>query len=194
VIVPASLKRQRDSLREELAWLGFGQITPGVFVHPTHKEETIRARLAELESSGAVIVAQGARVAPTSDTNLVAIGWDFGDLARRYRRFVTMFGPLDAAPHDIESSNGESGEGAFILRTLLLHEYRKIHLRDPLLPGSLLPQNWPGAAAHEICRRLYAKVFPVSERYLSATVQTIAGSLPKAAPEIFQRFGGLPRP
>jgi phenylacetic acid degradation operon negative regulatory protein len=188
VIVPASLKRQRDSLREELAWLGFGQITAGVFVHPTHTEATIRARLAELESSGALIVAHGARVAPVSDTQLVALGWDFGELARRYQRFVTMFGPLDALPRAIES-----GEAAFILRTLLLHEYRKIHLRDPLLPASLLPQHWPGAQAHEICRRLYAKVFLASERYLSATVQTIAGSLPAAAPDIFQRFGGLPR-
>jgi phenylacetic acid degradation operon negative regulatory protein len=188
VIVPPSLKRQRDSLREELAWLGFGQLTAGVFVHPTHKEATIRARLAELESSGAVIVAQGARVAPASDPNLVAIGWDFGDLSRRYRRFVAMFGPLDETPRTIASE-----EGAFILRTLLLHEYRKIHLRDPLLPGSLLPQNWAGADAHETCRRLYAKVFPASERYLTATVQTIAGSLPAPTPEIFHRFGGLPR-
>jgi phenylacetic acid degradation operon negative regulatory protein len=188
VIVPASLKSQRDSLREELAWLGFGQIATGVFVHPTHKEHTVRARLAELESAGALIVIQGAHVAQTSDTNLVALGWDFGDLARRYRRFVATFSPLDEMP-----SAPLAGASAFILRTLLLHEYRKIHLRDPLLPTSLLPQNWPGADAHEICRRLYAQVFPASERYLSATVQTIAGVLPAPVPEIFQRFGGLPR-
>lgn len=188
VIVPASLKKQRDSLREELAWLGFGQITPGVFVHPTHTEEMIRARLAELESTGELIVIQGARIARTSDSNLVAMGWDFGDLARRYRRFVATFGPLDEA-----RGAALSGETAFILRTLLLHEYRKIHLRDPLLPASLLPADWAGAEAQEICRRLYAKVFPASERYLSVTVQTMAGSLPAPSREIFHRFGGLPR-
>jgi phenylacetic acid degradation operon negative regulatory protein len=188
IVVPTSLKSQRDSLREELAWLGFGQIATGVFAHPTHKEATVRARLAELESAGALIVLQGARLAPTSDTNLVAIGWDFADLARRYRRFASTFSPLEALP-----STPLTGASAFILRTLLLHEYRKIQLRDPLLPTALLPQNWPGADAHEICRRLYAKVFPASEHYLSGTVQTIAGVLPAPAPEIFQRFGGLPR-
>lgn len=188
VIVPASLKKQRDSLREELAWLGFGQIARGVFVHPTHTEEMIRARLAELESTGELIVIQGARIAQTSDSNLVAMGWDFGDLARRYRRFVATFGPLDEA-----RGAALSGETAFILRTLLLHEYRKIHLRDPLLPASLLPSDWPGAEAQEICRRLYAKVFAASERYLSSTVQTMAGSLPAPSREIFHRFGGLPK-
>src|SRR2546430_16693793 len=30
---------------------------------------------------------------------------------------------------------------SFIIRTLLIHEYRKIHLRDPLLPPALLPPN-----------------------------------------------------
>src|SRR5689334_14822638 len=30
-IVPPTLKSRRDDLREELLWLGFGQITPGVF-------------------------------------------------------------------------------------------------------------------------------------------------------------------
>ena len=108
-------------------------------------------------------------------------------LARRYRRFVDMFGPLNDGPSTIRS-----GETAFILRTLLLHEYRKIHLRDPLLPATLLPQNWAGTDAHDTCRRLYAKVFPASERYLSATVQTISGSLPSPSQEIFHRFGGLP--
>ncbi len=85
-----------------------------------------------------------------------------------------------------------AGDVAFILRTLLLHEYRKIHLRDPLLPAALLPEDWAGTDAQKLCRDLYANVFPASEQYLSATVQTQAGALPAPAAEIFQRFGGLP--
>lgn len=189
VIVPPSLKKLRDSLREELSWLGFGQLTAGVFAHPTHKEDVIRARLAELEASGQLIVLQGGTGTQTSAANLVAMGWDFGDLARRYRRFISMFAPLEPAL----PATPPTGETAFVLRTLLLHEYRKIHLRDPLLPASLLPQNWVGADAHSLCRNLYAKVFPASERYLSATVQTMAGALPVPSHEIFQRFGGLPK-
>ena len=189
VIVPPSLKRLREQLREELSWLGFGELTSGVFAHPTPREEMIRARLAELESAGQLIVIQGGG-AQRSDAQLVAMGWDFGELARRYRRFVNMFAPVNDS---LPAASAADGETAFILRTLLLHEYRKIHLRDPLLPARLLPEQWAGADAQELCRTLYAKVFPASEQYLSSTVQTLTGTLPKPAREVFARFGGLPR-
>ena len=189
VILPRSTGAAGD-LREELSWLGFGQITSGVFAHPTHGEDTVRARVAELESEGDVIVIQRAAVTHASNQQLVAMGWDLGELARRYRRFVEMFAPLDAA---LNRSVDAAGETAFVLRTLLVHEYRKIHLRDPQLPASLLPQQWAGADAHALCRSLYAKVFGASEEFLSARAQTLKGALPAPAAEVFARFGGLPQ-
>ncbi|HKU15669.1 MAG TPA: phenylacetic acid degradation operon negative regulatory protein PaaX [Steroidobacteraceae bacterium] len=190
VILPRSARSARDGLREELTWLGFGQLTSGVFAHPTHRDDTVRSRVAELESAGDVIVIQRAVVTHASDEQLVAMGWDLGELARRYRRFIEMFAPLDAA---LTHATRPTGETAFVLRTLLVHEYRKIHLRDPQLPASLLPRQWAGTDAHELCRNLYAKVFGASEKLLSERVQTLEGVLPAPAGEIFARFGGLPR-
>ena len=190
-IVPPALKTRRDDLRDELLWLGFGQITPGVFAHPTYKESAINVRLDELQSAGQLVVMKGSVLSPAASANLVAMGWDLDDLARRYKRFIDMFSPVAAALDD--ASNAPiAGDVAFMLRTLLLHEYRKNHLRDPLLPAALLPDDWAGADAQTLCRDLYAKVFPASELYLSETVQTQAGALPAPAAEIFQRFGGLP--
>jgi phenylacetic acid degradation operon negative regulatory protein len=187
-IVPPTLKTRRDDLRDELSWLGFGQITPGVFAHPTYQASAIDARLDELQASAQLVVMKGSILSQAASANLVAMGWDLDDLGRRYKRFIDMFSPvataLDTAPL--------AGDVAFILRTLLLHEYRKIHLRDPLLPAALLPEDWAGTDAQKLCRDLYASVFPASEQYLSATVQTQAGALPAPAAEIFQRFGGLP--
>jgi phenylacetic acid degradation operon negative regulatory protein len=150
----------------------------------------VRARVAELESAGDVIVIQRAVVTHASNEQLVAMGWDLGELARRYRRFVEMFAPLDAA---LTRSVKAAGETAFVLRTLLVHEYRKVHLRDPQLPASLLPRQWAGADAHALCRSLYARVFGASEEFLSTRVQTLAGALPPPADEVFARFGGLPQ-
>lgn len=190
VIIPRTSRGARDDLREELTWLGFGQLTSGVFAHPTHSEETVRARLAELESVGEVIVIQRAIVTQASDEKLVAMGWDLGELARRYRRFADMFAPLDA---ELTRAVRPGGETAFVLRTLLVHEYRRIHLRDPQLPASLLPRQWAGTDAHALCRNLYAKVFAASEEFLSTRVQTLDGALPAPAAEVFARFGGLPQ-
>lgn len=190
-VLPPILKALRDDMRDELLWLGFGQITPGVFAHPTHEASVIRSRVEELQASGKLIVMQGSVLGAAATTKLVSMGWDLGDLARRYKRFIDMFSPVASA---LDAARGVSiaGEVAFILRTLLLHEYRKIHLRDPLLPAALLPPAWAGTDAQKLCRQLYAQMFPASEHYLSETVQTQAGTLPPPAAEVFYRFGGLP--
>jgi phenylacetic acid degradation operon negative regulatory protein len=190
VIAAPAAKGARESLRRELSWLGFGELTPGVFAHPTHLHDAIEERIAELQASGQLIVMQHATTAQSADAQLAALGWDFNDLARRYRRFIATFAPLDESAAQTDVIDGET---AFVLRTLLLHEYRKVHLRDPLLPARLLPRPWIGADAHAVCRGLYAKVFAPSEAHLNSTAQTLAGALPPPAREVFARFGGLPR-
>jgi phenylacetic acid degradation operon negative regulatory protein len=79
----------------------------------------------------------------------------------------------------------------FIARTLLIHEYRRLHLRDPLLPSRLLPDEWPGTRAAALCRDIYARVFVASEIYLSDRAATIGGPLPSVDASVMQRFGGI---
>ncbi|HWJ36892.1 MAG TPA: PaaX family transcriptional regulator C-terminal domain-containing protein [Steroidobacteraceae bacterium] len=191
IVIPPTLKTKRDSLRAELGWLGFGQLTPGLFAHPTHKEGVIRSRVTELQTSGKLVVIQKAVVTQASDRQLIEMGWNLVELTRRYRRFIQLYGGIGAlmsecAPHAV------SEETSFAIRTLMLHEYRKIHLRDPWLPSALLPQNWSGTEAYELCRKIYAAVFLPSERYLTAMAETMTGALPPPSAQLFERFGGLP--
>ena len=78
-----------------------------------------------------------------------------------------------------------------MVRTLLIHEYRRVMLRDPLLPKQLLPQHWPRSATRLLCRNLYRLTQRLTEQHLMATLQTPEGPLPQAAPYFFARFGGL---
>ena len=75
------------------------------------------------------------------DRRLASSGWDLKDLAHRYRRFVASFAPVESALRSVAAIPPDT---AFLVRTLLIHEYRKIHLRDPLLPPALLPPHLPG--------------------------------------------------
>ncbi len=191
VILPPQLNKQREEVRDALIWSGYGQVTAGVFAHPDGGEAPLEGRLAQLHAAGQLVVLQGHAGGTLDSATLVAMGWDLGELTRRYRRFIDTFSPLanaldggDECPDD---------ETAFILRTLLLHEYRKIHLRDPLLPAELLPQDWVGNDAQQLCRDLYARLFNASERYLTATACTQNGALPAPGKDIYLRFGGLPR-
>ncbi|GFE89854.1 PaaX family transcriptional regulator [Steroidobacter agaridevorans] len=192
VILSGTLERKaREKLSDELRWLNFGEASSGVFARPTHAADTVREELAQLGANNQLIVFQGGAVERESEATLVARCWDLAELARRYRRFIAMFEPVDQAA-TVADISGAVGETAYVLRTLLLHEYRKIYLRDPLLPNRLLPAGWAGADALELCRRLYIKAFQISERYLSESVQTMSGRLPPPSPDIYQRFGGLP--
>ncbi len=187
VLLPDGTGSRREA-REALRWLGFGQLGPTVFAHPGRDLAQARAALRPVPAARGALMLHSSGAGLAEDRRLVALGWDLGELARRYRRFIERFTavePLFGQPEALP-------ETAFLVRTLLIHEYRKIHLIDPLLPPALLPADWVGAAAYEVCRRLYARVFATAERYLSESARRLRGPLPPVSAAVHARFGGLP--
>ena len=189
LILPPGTSRERDRIREELRWLGFGQIAPGVLAHASLGTAQALERVRALDGSCNALVLDASTGDIEADRRLVATGWNLDELARRYRRFVNTFRPIESA---IGARTVLDPQTAFVVRTLLIHEYRKIHLRDPLLPPSLLPEAWVGLQAYELCRRLYRKVFAAAESFLSATATTVRHPLPEPEPATYARFGGVP--
>ena len=86
-----------------------------------------------------------------------------------------------------------SPKSAFLVRTLLIQEYRKVLLRDPQLPAELLPAGWHGTSAYQLCRNLYLAVYAQADAHLSATMETASGPLPTPDRSFMRRFGGLER-
>ena len=187
VLVPALPAPQRQRLRRELAWQGYGELSSGVFAHPE-----LRARgaagtaTARSQWPAGSLVFDADLSAPGTAPALIAKGWDLKALAARYRAFAGRFERVRAALD--EPPDPETG---FVLRTLLIHEYRRLHLRDPLLPERLLPPEWPGTRAALLCRALYTAVFAASETHLSRVGAQLSGALPPAAPAVLERFGGI---
>jgi phenylacetic acid degradation operon negative regulatory protein len=64
-------------------------------------------------------------------------------------------------------------------------------LRDPQLPATLLPLDWPGAAAYALCRDFYRLTHRAAEQHLTATLRSAHGNLPAASAAFYARFGGL---
>jgi phenylacetic acid degradation operon negative regulatory protein len=178
---------ERNSLSEALRWRGFGQAMPGVLAYPADRIEEVGAELAKSPAGSRVLCLRSTSSSPQADRSLAQHAWDLADLEQRYRRFVALFHPIarGLVPEAIAPA------ACFVIRTLLIHEYRRIHLRDPLLPASLLPPSWPGAAAAELCRRIYAAVFSGAERFLTLHGTNRAGPIPPASPQTLHRFGGL---
>jgi len=99
-----------------------------------------------------------------------------------------MFRPVLAA---LPSGGQIAGHTAFIVRTLLIQEYRKILLRDPVLALELLPSDWQGKNADQLCRSLYRRTYKAADAYIGDVMETADGELPLPDVAYSRRFGGL---
>ena len=187
VVLPGAAGGARDAIRRQLRWIGFGEIAPGVFAHPAANAAAVRATLASARPARAPLLFETARGAGAfaDRARIVRHGWDLTELATRYRQFIRRYA---AVATSLEERGALAPATAFVVRTLLIHEYRKIHLRDPLLPRELLPASWPGIAAYDTCRRLYGRVVAPAEAHLDAHAVRFAGPLPRPDRSVAGRF------
>lgn len=180
----------REDIRKELSWLGFAPFSANVLAHPAPDPGSLERRLAGLPGNDEVLVmtarANDDRVRYLRE--LVHDAWALQELDDRYAAFLQRFRPVYKAARDTDMLEPEL---AFRVRTLLVHEYRKIQLRDPSLPSALLPERWNGTAAYQLCRNIYTLVASPTEEFLTAYMETADGPLPPAEPGYSLRFGGL---
>ncbi len=176
-----------------MGWEGFGTLAPGIHARPSQPPSAVARIAAALHVANRIVVARAVDDATLGGTTLASAvprAWDLPAVADDYRRFLARFGgviqrfrPSADDAHDPAQS--------FIVRTLLIHAYRRVLLRDPQLPAALLPLDWPGAAAYALCRDFYRLTHRAAERHLSATLRNERGVLPPASPAFYRRFGGL---
>lgn len=179
----------RDTVRKELGWLGFGALSTNVLAHPTPDMASLDRALARLGVADALVVMAGQTVRnEAAMRELAQHSWNLADIDAGYASFVERFRPLIKA---YGKDANVSPKSAFLVRTLLIQEYRKVLLRDPQLPAELLPAAWHGTAAYQLCRNLYRAIHVPADAYLGATMETAEGPLPPPAAAFMQRFGGL---
>lgn len=185
--------REREHLRQALAWQGFGSLGGDCFVHPSTELETVFDALAAEGLQGLLgsllpLLAADSRTARSaSDADLVERAWNLDRLAEAYAGFVAEYQPILAELRHHRSARIEPQE-AFLLRVLLIHDYRRLLLRDPGLPEVLLPTGWSGQAARLSCRELYRRLEEPSEWHLDAVMRLADGTVPAAQADGFERF------
>jgi phenylacetic acid degradation operon negative regulatory protein len=181
----------RATLRRELGWLGFGQIGAGLFAHPSKDMAALSRVLARHGLSGRTLVYR-ARLADFVSSEhvhkVVAAAWKLDALNEDYGHFLKIFAPAaDALQAGLELND----ENAFVLRILLMHEYRRLLLKDPVLPEPLLPADWLGGAGRELTVTIYRRVAAAADRHLVAHLETYSGKIPPLDAAFWRRFGGL---
>ena len=167
----------RDTVRGALESSGFGSIAPGVLIAPLSTPVP--------DEAASLLRLQGCADLPTG-RRLAERAWTLTDTAEAYRRFLHAFEPL----WQWIAANGRLSDlDALVARILLVHEYRRVVLRDPLLPPALLPADWPGTGARRLASKIYQALLPGSERWLDQNGRSEDGPLPAPSSDLRRRFG-----
>jgi phenylacetic acid degradation operon negative regulatory protein len=123
---------ERAAIRTALAEAGYGALAANLYLRPVHQG---RDDLAPPGTSG-FHAAGAADLAPR-----LATLWPLANLQAGYRVVAGHAAALLAV------APGLDWQAAFLARLLLVHEFRRLVLRDPFLPAALLPAGWAGPEA-----------------------------------------------
>lgn len=190
ILDPAMAAADRERLTRELGWAGFAPFASNVFAYPAKNADMLERGLEETGLREQVLCLNAETlpgVAAASVRRIIERNWQLDDVRTGYERFLERFSPvlehLTASPH-------HDGEEAFIVRTLLIGEYRRILLKDPALPLPLLPENWPGQSAAVLTRNIYRIIAGVAQEHVRARLAE-DGLETETDPGFYARFGGL---
>jgi phenylacetic acid degradation operon negative regulatory protein len=155
--IPEEDRAVRDALRKQLRWLGFAPLYDGLWVAPSDQVTEVLGLLDELGVSTAT--AFRARAVPGAEPDgLPQRAWDLDELRVRYDVFIAVAAQLRARALAGRISPVE----ALVARTHVMDEWRAFPGLDPDLPGELLPDQWPRAAARDLFITTYDLLGPLA--------------------------------
>jgi phenylacetic acid degradation operon negative regulatory protein len=148
----------RDRLRSAMTYLGYAQLRDDAWISPRASGE-----LDELLEAEEVRARRFFATHDGTDTELATSAWDVHGIGLAYERW------LDAAAALVATFGAEpTDRDAFVMRSRLVHEWRKFLFRDPGLPRQLLPADWPGDAAAAYFDEQATRLMPGAGRYVDS--------------------------
>ncbi|UAA37442.1 phenylacetic acid degradation operon negative regulatory protein PaaX [Paraneptunicella aestuarii] len=181
---------KREELKKSLTWQGFNMLTTNLYAHPSSDRRSLDETLIEQKLSQEVAVFTASTDDPYSQEmikGLVNVKWGVEELANFYQQFLDYFRELQVKTDLADLTEQE----CFIFRSVVIHNYRRIQLRDPDLPDELLPNGWVGYEAQDLVKRLYRSLTNRSLHYIERELFNAQGKLPAASSKFYTRFGGL---
>jgi len=168
VDTPSISTSERDRIVKHLGWHGFVALGRGLMASPSAGVASLRALLHLVQPAASVPIG-------TSEFDgldkLVGEGY-FADVFRTadteaaYSRFLSRYEPWSS--RDIETA---APLEAYALRTMLVHELRRIRLRTPDIPAELLPPEWIGDLAYHLAADLYGRLSLSAARALGEILE-----------------------
>ncbi len=191
LVLPVAVSEQkREELIKSLSWQGFSSLSGGVYARPSAERAELDDTISGLDLAGQVAVLQASTEDSHSQSAIRKLArrkWKLDELKDLYDEFLDFYRPL---ARDLDE-NEPTPPQSFWIRTLMVHDYRRILLRDPGFPDVVLPTGWFGFAAYELIKRTYKLLAPSSVQYIRQALQNAEGTMPPAGRRFYRRFNGL---
>lgn len=164
--IPEQQREARGRLRRDLMWLGFGPLTPGVYLSPWDLAAEVAGLVRRYGRYGQVQSFRADNAGPADDQALVQRCWDLAQVNLAYEKFLARWAPrLESFQ---QGRLAPSDEEAFAERFLLAHAYDRFPLTDPGLPRELVPAGWLGDEAAAVFRAYHDALAPAAVRFFDS--------------------------
>lgn len=160
--VPERDRHLRHRLRSILTALGFGQVTPGLWIAPATITEELRDAIARAGLSEYVELFEANHLTSEHANATVGRWWDLEALDSLYIQFIRRFEPVLKGWQD---NPNQSDANAFRDYITVLTAWRRFPYLDPGLPLEYLPKNWSGVAAETLFTTLRNKLDTAARRF-----------------------------
>jgi phenylacetic acid degradation operon negative regulatory protein len=176
--VPESQRHLRHQLRSMLTRMGFGSVTPGLWIAPGNTYEEIKHQLERTGLTGYVDFFAAEHLTSDDVRDKVSQWWDLPALEALYAEFVERFAPVLERWESPEAPEPgpDADRAAFADYIQLLTQWRRLPYLDPGLPEEFLPAGWHGLTAERIFAELHRILDGPSRRHAERLLGTGGGS------------------
>lgn len=169
--VPESERAHRHQLRSRLAWLGFGNTAPGVWLAPARLLDDARQTLQRLGLTEYAHLFTADYAAFADLRAAAGQWWDFPALEEQYALFTDSFGPLAKSLHDAPIDD----VAAFRAYVPMLTQWRRLPYLDPGLPAELLPDDWNAVEARRVFLQLHELLATPALQHVQTVTTALVG-------------------
>ncbi|GAA3582493.1 PaaX family transcriptional regulator C-terminal domain-containing protein [Amycolatopsis ultiminotia] len=161
--VPEAERHKRHVLRTQLARLGFGTASSGVWIAPAHLHEVTAATLTRLGLADYADLFRAEHLAFGDARDKVREWWDLDQLDELYTAFLDEHEP---ALRRWQRRRSTPADEAFADYLRVLTGWRRMPYLDPGLPAELLPPGWSGIRAAEVFFALHDRLETAARTHL----------------------------
>lgn len=170
--VPESQRNIRHKIRSSLVRMGFGSVTPGLWIAPGHLRDAVLAYFDTRGLNEFLEFFMADHVGGADLQQNIGSWWDLPALDDLYSDFLARNrGLLQSWTRRVElSSDSESDASAFADYLILVTQWRRLPYLDPGLPIELLPEKWNALEAEELFQKLHTLLASRAERHADRAI------------------------